>query len=232
MTYAHTLTERCGVAVVLIAPLVLLTGFALHPWIGAGLPDQSAVAAAAADHTTRWGVAHLAIGAGSGLLAVAFLAAYLGLPALGRERRAGRAIPLIVLGSALYALLPGMEMAPLAAAEAGVDIEAVAEELVPWFIPIHLLGGLLFAVGVVTFRASIADSGILGTGPARIAAGALLVLAGSRLVPVTLVNFYVQGLAGIAALWPLALAMRNEASRGAAVSRPLAETTRPGESAM
>jgi hypothetical protein len=55
MTNAHTLlTGRCGVAVVVIAPLVLLTGFALHPWIGAGLPDQSAVAAAAADRTTRW----------------------------------------------------------------------------------------------------------------------------------------------------------------------------------
>jgi hypothetical protein len=224
MTNVHTPTERCAVAVVMIAPLVLLTGFALHPWIGAGLPDQSAVAAAAADHTTRWGVAHLAIGAGSGLLAVAFLAVHLGLPAVGRERRAGRAIPLIVLGSAIYALLPGMEMAPLAAAEAGVDIEAVAEELVPWFIPIHLLGGLLFAVGVVTFRAGITDSGILGAGPARIAAGALLVLAVSRLVPVTLINFYVQGLAGIAALWPLALAMRNDAARSAPVSRSLAET--------
>jgi hypothetical protein len=83
-----------------IPPLALLTGFALHPWIGAGLPDQSAVAATAADHTTWWGVAHLAIGPGSGLLAVACLAAYLGLPAVGREHRAGRAIPLIVLGTA------------------------------------------------------------------------------------------------------------------------------------
>lgn len=223
MTNADRLTGRCGVAVVLIAPLVMLTGFALHPWIGAGLPDQSAVAAAAADHTTRWGIAHMAIGAGSGLLAVAFLALHLGLPAVGRERRAGRAIPLIVLGSALYALLPGMEMAPLAAAEAGVDIEAVAEELVPWFIPIHVLSGLLFAVGVVTFWAGIAESGILGTGPARIAVGALLVLAVSRLVPVPLVNFYVQGLAGIVALWPLALAMRNDVGRGAPVSRSVTE---------
>jgi hypothetical protein len=192
---------------------VVLAGFALHPYIGAGLPDQTAVAEAATDHTTRWGLAHVTIGIGSALLVLAFLAIRARLGETGPERWSARGVPLVVVGSAVYTLLPGMEMAPLAAAEAGVDVEAVEEALVPWFVPLHVLGGLAFGAGVVAFARGIAGSRILAGALSRIVVAALAVTAIARLMPLTTVQFYVPGAAGVVALWPLALAMRKAPAR-------------------
>lgn len=202
-------TTRAGAqaAIVALAPVVLLAAFALHPYIGAGLPDQTAVAEAATDHSARWGLAHLMIGVGSGLLALAFLAIRARLRATGTERWSALGLPFIVMSSVLYALLPGMEMAPLAAAEAGVDVESVAEALVPWFVPIHVLGALAFGVGALAFARGIADSGMLDGTLSRVVVSALGVMAVARFVPVTLVQFYVQGAAGLVALWLLAFVM-------------------------
>lgn len=207
MEQAETTSGRSRAAVVAIAPVVLLAGFALHPSIGAGLPDQTAVAAAATDHPTRWGLAHLLTGVGSGVLVLAFLAIRVRIRQTGPERWSARGVPLIVMGSLLYTLLPGMEFAPLAAAEAGADVEAVAEALVAWFLPIHVIGALAFAAGVLAFRKGIADCGILEGGLSHLVVGALAVMAIARFVPLVFVQFYVQGIAGVVALWPLAFAM-------------------------
>ena len=215
MMQLQTTSERSGAAVVAIAPLVLLVGFVLHPWIGAGLPDQSAVAAAATEHTTRWGIAHLTIAVASGLLALAFLALRARLREAGEYHWSRRGLPFIVFGSVLYALLPAMEMAPLFAAKAGVDVESVAEELVPWFVPFHVLGGVLFVVGIVFFRKAISNSGILSGRLSQVVIVALTVMAVARFVPLSVVSFYVQSAAGIVALWPLAFAMWTAADRRA-----------------
>ena len=106
---------RFGAASVAIAPAVLLTGFVSHPYIGLGFPDPAVVAAAVASDPTRWGLAHLAVGLGSGLAVLAFLAIRGYLHEAGGERRGGPALPFIVIGSTLYTMLPGMEFAPLAA---------------------------------------------------------------------------------------------------------------------
>ena len=50
-------------------------------------------------------------------------------------------------------------------------------------------------------------SGILGPRLKWFVVGALIVLAVARVVPLSAVQLYVQGMAGIAALWPLAYAM-------------------------
>jgi hypothetical protein len=225
MAQSETTREQFQAAIVALAPVVVLAGFALHPYIGAGLPDQTAVAVAATDHTTRWGLAHVTVGIGSGLLVLAFLAIRARLRETGPERWSARGVPLIVVGSAVYTLLPGMEMAPLAAAEAGVDVESVAEALVPWFVPLHVLGALAFGAGVVAFARGIADSGILGGALCRIVVGALGVTAIARLVPLTTVQFYVQGAAGVVALWPLALVMWKAPVRHPAPGA----TVRPGD---
>jgi hypothetical protein len=207
MAHAETTTERSGAAIVFVAPVVLVAGFALHPYIGLGLPNQSAVATAAAEHTTRWGLAHLAIGVSSGLLALAFLAIRVRLRQTGQECSSALGVPFIVLGSTLYALLPGMEFAPLAAAKAGADVEATAEALVPWLIPIQAIGALAFGFGVFAFRRGIAESGILSRGLSRLVVAALAVTAVSRFVPLSFVQFYVQSVAVTVALWPLAFEM-------------------------
>jgi hypothetical protein len=111
------------------------------------------------------------------------------------------------MGSTLYTLLPGMEFAPLAAAESGGNVTAAAETLVSWFVPIHVIGSLAFAAGVLAFARGICDSAILTTKAERVVVVALVVTVVARFVPVIAVQFYVQPAASLVAFWPLALEM-------------------------
>lgn len=194
-------------AAVALAPLVLLVAFALHPHIGFGLPDQGAVGAAASEHTMRWGLAHLMAGVASGAIALAFLAVRAWLRGTGGDQWSARGVPLVVTGSTLYTFLPGMEFAPLAAAESGGDVSAAADALLSWFVPVHVVGSLAFAAGVLLFARGICDSAMLPPRIERVVVVALIVMVLARLVPVVAVQFYVQAAASLVAFWPLALAM-------------------------
>jgi nitric oxide reductase large subunit len=86
-----------------------------------------------------------------------------------------------------------------------------------------LTAAVTFAIGVFAFAKGIADSRILSRRLTWLVVGALVVMAVARLVPVGAVQFYVQGAAGIVALWPLAYEMwkRPEAARPAGQPRPM-----------
>ena len=51
-----TVRERSRVAILAVAPLVLLVAFVAHPYIGVGPPDEAAVARAVAANPFRWGI--------------------------------------------------------------------------------------------------------------------------------------------------------------------------------
>lgn len=215
---------RSGAAIVALAPAVMLVGLFAHPYI-ATLPDEAGVAEAVAEDTTYWGLVHLTAAVASGLLVLAFLAIRSYLREAGEERWSILALPFIVMGATLFAVLPGMEFVPLAATEVGADAEAAQAALAPWFIPILMIGAITFAVGVFALAKGIADSRILGRRLTWLVVGALVVLAISRLVPVGAVQFYVQGAAGVVALWPLAYGMwRRPATRHVEQSQPMPAT--------
>lgn len=201
-----TTKARLGATMVAIAPAVMLAGFVYHPYIPF-VPDPAAVAAAAASDTTRWGIAHLVVGVGSGFVVLAFFAVQSYLRATGAERLSDLAFPLIVMGSTLFTLLPGMEFAVLAAARTGADVQAAQTALAPWFVPILLTGAVSLVLGVLGFAGGIARSGILSPRLTRLIVAALVVMAAARFVPLGIVQFYVGGAAGIVALWPLAYVM-------------------------
>lgn len=140
---------------------------------------------------------------GSALIALAFLAVRAHLHDAGEDRFSAWALPFVVIGSALYGLLPGLEFAPMAAARAGGDAAAVQAVLEPWFIAILATSVFLFAIGIVGFARAVAVSRILSRPWTRLVVGALVVLAVSRFVPLGAVQFYVQAPAGLVALWPL-----------------------------
>ena len=217
-----TSRARFGASIVALAPAVMLAGLFAHPYI-ATLPDEAAIAEAVAADTTWWGLVHLTAGVASGLLVLAFLAIRSYLREAGEERWSILALPFIVVGSTLFTALPGMELAPLAAAEASADVEAVQAALASWFLPVLVTGAVTFAFGIFVFAKGIADSRILNRRLSRLGVGALVVMAVARLVPVGAVQFYVQGVAGIVALWPLAYEMwkRPEAARPAGQPRPM-----------
>jgi len=200
-----TTRARFRAAIVVIAPAVLLAGFAYHPYIANGT-DEAALATAAAANTTRWGLSHLAIGIGYALTALAFIAIRSYLREAGEERWSVVALPLIVAGSALFPILTGMEFALLAASETGVDVEAAQTELMPWFIPVLLTGAVSFALGALGFAMGIVRGGLLSAHRARLVVGALVVMAVARFVPLGAAQ-YVIGAAAVVSLWPLAAEM-------------------------
>ncbi|HEX2029086.1 MAG TPA: hypothetical protein VHF25_13915 [Nitriliruptorales bacterium] len=197
---------RAGTATVALAPVVILAAFLAHPFLVV-LPDAEAVAAVLAENPTRWAVAHLLTAIGSALIALAFLAVRVHLRNAGQDRFSPWGVPFVVFGSVLYAVLPGLEFAPLTAAETGGDIAAVQAALQPWFIPIFVTGAITFAIGIYAFARAIADSAILGTRTTPVVVTGLAVLAGARAVPLGVVQFHVQAIAGVVALWPLAAVM-------------------------
>lgn len=211
--------------IVALAPAVLLLSLAAHDFLPGRLPNEAAVAEAVAAGTTRWGFVHLGTAVGSGLLIIAFLAVRSYLREAGEDRFSAVGVPFIVMGGTLFTMLPAMEFAPMAAAEAGAaiaTIAAVQAALSPWFVTVLVVGALSFAVGVWAFAKGIADSRVLSPGLTTLSIGGLAVMAASRLVPLAAMQLYVQGAAGVIALWPLAYAIwRHPVERMASSPRPI-----------
>jgi hypothetical protein len=201
--------------------VVLLVALVTHPFI-ATLPDEGAVAHAVAAHTTWWGIVHLLTAVASGLVALAFLAIRARLRGAGEERFSPWALPFVILGSALYGFLPGLEFAPMTAVLTGGDAAATQAVLQPWFISVLATSVLLFAVGLIGFAQGIAAARILSRPLTRLVVTALVVWAAARFVPLGAVQFHVQGAAGIVALWPLAFGMWQQTEPAPPTPAPVA----------
>jgi hypothetical protein len=140
---------------------------------------------------------------------------------VGEERWSVLALPPIVLGSTLFVILTGMEIALGAVAETGGDAQAVQAALSPWFVPILLAGAIGFALGAFGFAIGIARSAVLRPGLTRVVTGALGMMAVARFVPLSVAP-YMLAVAGVVALWPLAYEMwRHSATRPSGHPRPL-----------
>jgi hypothetical protein len=198
---------------------VLLAAFVYHPYI-ANLTDMDAVAVALTSDTTRWGLSHLAVGVGSGLAVLAFLAVRGYLREAGEERWSIMALPFIVMGSMLFAFLPAKEIAMLAVAEEGADVQAVLTALNSWFFPILVAGAITFALGVLGSAVGIVRSGVLDARLTWLVVGALFVMAAARFVPLG-AALYVGGAAAIVALWPLAYEMWKHPEAAQPAGQPI-----------
>lgn len=205
-------------AAVAVAPAVLCAALVAHPFISGRLPNEPAIAEAVASGTTLWGVVHLVAALASALIAIAFIAIRSYLRDAGESRYSALGVPFVVLGSTLFAVLPGMEFAPLAAAETGGTAEEVAAAqgaIVNWFTGVLLAAALSFAIGVLLFAFAIATARIASDRLTRVVVVALVVMVAARFVPLAVAQFYIQGAAALVALWPLAYLMRTQPVPGA-----------------
>jgi hypothetical protein len=206
---SRTSLARIRAAALFVAPALLLLGFAYHPYIANGT-DEAAIASAAADDTTRWGLAHVAVGVAYALMALAFVALRSYLRESGEERWSALGLPFAVLGSCLFIPLTGMEFALLAAAETGGDVQAAQEELIPWFIPLLVTAALSTTIGALSFARAVARSAVLARAVTRIVVAGFVVMALARFVPLGVAQIVI-GLAAIVALWPIGYRMWAEA---------------------
>ena len=197
-------------AILVIAPVVLLAAMLSHPYLPGRLPNDAAVAEAVADGTTRWALVHLAAVAASGVIVLAFIAIRGYLREAGDQKLSAVGLGFVVLGSLAYAVLPGMEFAPLAAVESGADPEAAQAAIDHWFPPVLITGAVLFAIGVGCVAGAIRRHGGLGSTLTLVVQLALIVWVASRFAPFSIAQFYVQSAAALIALWPLAWVMREK----------------------
>ncbi len=218
--------NRGRVAVIAVAPAFFGAALVAHPYISGRLPNATAITEAVTADTTMWAVVHLGAAVGSALIAIAFLAVRSYLQQAGENRYSELGLPLVVLGSTMYAVLPGMEFVPLAAAENGhtaSHVAAAQSAIAGWFMTVLLVGGIAFAAGATLFATAISKAGVPNAGLRRVVVAALLVMAVTRLVPLFIAQVYLQSLAALVALWPLAYVMWIHpvppAPRGAALSR-------------
>jgi len=199
---------RYRAAVITGAPLAMLASFLYHPFI-AVLTNSRAVADAAMADTLRWGFAHVSVAVASCLMILAFIAVRAFFHDAGEDRYSTRALPWLAFGGALYAVLPGIELGAMAGMQVGADLARMEQVLDPWFVSILMTGALANAVGLILFARAFRTSGVLGASQTRLVMTALVVMALARFVPLGAVQFYVQGVAGLLALWPVAQAIRS-----------------------
>ena len=213
MTNSEVASSRgWQITILAVAPATLLVALSAHPFIEGRLPNQPAIAEAVVGGTTRWGVVHLAAGLASALIAVAFLSVRRYLHDAGEDRLSGLGIPLVIVGSTLYAVMPGVEFAVLAAADTGATTAEVAEvqgAIRPWFMAVLIGSGLSFGLGAISFVGAITVSKIASARIRQVVSVALIVMALSRILPLSVAQFYIHGLAAVVAMWPLANVMRT-----------------------
>jgi hypothetical protein len=184
------------------APVVLLAGITYHPFV-ADLRHKHDVASALTADAARWSIAHLLAAAGSALVALAFLAVVAALRQRGEWRWSARSVPFLVVGSTMFALLPAMEIAVLAAARAGADPEAVLLELDAWFRPLLFAGAAVFTIGVACIARAVVRAAVLSRPATLLVVTALAVAGVSRFLPFG-AALTVGAAALVVALWPLA----------------------------
>lgn len=201
---ARDTASKGRAVLVAIGPLALAGALLWHPPLPGRLPDSEAVAHAAAGDITRWGLSHLAAAVASALIALAFIAVRGHLRQRGDHSLSAVGLGFVVAGSTLYAVLPGMELSVLAAHETGAGLAATQDALEGWFVPVLIGGSLLFAVGTLLFAVAVVRSAEMGRSRAVLVAAALVVFGLSRLVPIGVVQFYLQSAAALLALLPIA----------------------------
>lgn len=193
--------RTAAAATVAVAPVTLLAAIVYHPFI-TDLRHKHDVAAALSAGATRWSVAHVATAVASALVALAFLAVAATLRQCGEWRWSARGVPFVVVGSTLFAILPAMEIAVLAASLAGADTETVLTEMDAWFRPLLVVAAAVFAVGMVCVARSVVTARVLGRATTALVVGALTVAAVSRFLPFG-AALTVGAAALVVGLWPL-----------------------------
>lgn len=197
---------RAGI--IIIAPAVMLFSFVYHPHIGSPLHADflDKFASAVIADPFRWGVVHYITGIGCGLMILAFLAIRNHFSEITGKTEPwfGTGLHFIIMGNLFYAFLPSMEMGAMVAAEIEADVAAFQGALMPWFAPTLLTSALLFSIGAVCFATGILRAKLWSRNLSWFMAAALVVTGFSRFAPLNVIQFYVQGIAGILALWPIA----------------------------
>lgn len=195
------LQNRWRSFVLATAPVVLLTGALVHPYLG-NMPETADLVDAVLRGPNRWGIGHLIFGIGIALSLLLFFVVRITLHDVGEDRWSFWATPLVTIGLGLVGFMVGAEgFGGRAVGETG-NVEAFFEELETWAIPTYLSANLLVALGLIGFATAVAKSRILSGGSTLVVVIGAATAAISLFLPVGWAAHAVS-IGMMAFAWPL-----------------------------
>ncbi len=202
--------NRARALVLFVAPVVLLIGFLVHPYVS-DESDTGKIAEELAGDPERWAWGHLILLIGMALTLLAVFSIRQLLRAAGEERWSFGAVPLLVVGATMIAGLVGAEvaLAGVANASAVSDLEAVLDDVDPWLTPMFLIGAVIFSLGWLAFAVALYQTQILGRQQTWVAIAAIVVLVVGMFIPATGGGYVVAVGAGVAS-WLIAYHIWSE----------------------
>lgn len=191
--------DRARAAVLFIAPVVLMAGILLHPFVGNYL-ETDVVATAVSGAPNQWIVSHLIIPIGMALLLLAVVVICAEFRRVGERRWSVIALPLLFLGGAVWGAIAALEITHAAVVHSGGDVLAVMETNAAWIGPYLLGGALLFVLGWISLAVAFYRVPILPRALNWLAIGALALIVMASSIPQTL-GTYGLGIGALVVSW-------------------------------
>lgn len=197
-------------AVLFVAPVVFLAGLVAHPFVR-NYMDTEVIATAIIGAPGRWGMAHLIIAVGVGLVLLAALAIRRQFQIAGEHRWSGIGLALLIVGGVLLGAVVGAEITLSAVVNSGSDVLAVLTEAETWTRPLFIGGIALFALGWLSFAGAFYKVAMLGQTRSRLAIMALIAIPVGTFIPQT-TGSYVYGVAVLVVSWLVGLGVTTRSS--------------------
>ena len=196
--------QRQRAAILAVAPLVLLTGLLLHPYISDST-DAAETAVKVAEGPTRWVWAHVIIALGLALTVVALSAFRSFLRAAG-DQWSFLAVPFFTVGVSLLIFFVGVDgLGGWATTESAGSAEAFYDEAEAW-APLLVTAGAILSIGLLLLAVAIKQSRTLPNGLTWLVVTSLVVSVIANFIPYGW-TLYVIGTAAAGSLWPVAYIM-------------------------
>lgn len=194
-----------------IAPVVLLAGALIHPYLG-NLPNTSDLIEAVTSQPVRWATGHLVLGLGIALMVLAFFIVRTHLHDRGEDRWSFWSVPLVTVGLGLSGFMVGAEGFGGRAAADSADVQAFFEALEAWGIATYLSANLLLTLGLIGFAVAVAKSQILGRAATWVVVGGAVIQAVGLFLPMGWAAHLVAG-GALLFTWPIAYNLWSLPSR-------------------
>jgi hypothetical protein len=215
---SHATEGRLRVFAVAVAPVVLLAGFLIRPYLS-NPRDPAVNAAAVLAGPTRWISAHIVIMFGLALIVLSILAIRFWLDSRGEQEWSFVSVILVTTGAVGLVFLVGQDgLGGWAVVDSGGDAEAFFASARTFEGPMFAIAATLLGLGLAALAVAVVRSRALS----RI--GTVLVIAGVAVavsVPLLPVGWAVYALsiaAGVAS-WPLAWRMHQDVAAATATTR-------------
>jgi hypothetical protein len=207
----ESLQMRFRAVAVAIAPVALLVGYGLRPYLsGPREPDVNAEALVTGANRWIWG--HVIVALGLALTILSMLAIRSWLRAKGERFWSFTAVALVAGGATVLVFLVGFDgLGGWATLESGNSPEPFFASARTWERPLYAIGASILGGGLLALARAVVAAGALRAGRRALVIVGVLIAVLVAAVPAGWAVYAIGVGAGLAS-WPIALTMWGEAT--------------------